>query len=86
MHLNVNCGTETLTHVLLLYSFHINFIYCPNTNKCSFPFSSTDGNPVTGEGYKSSSDFSTHTPSLNGANQVINKNRIPPGGFSSGLW
>ncbi|XP_046804577.1 microtubule-associated protein Jupiter isoform X2 [Lucilia cuprina] len=43
-----------------------------------------DGNPVTGEGYKSN-DFN-HTPSLNGANQVINKNRIPPGGFSSGLW
>ncbi|XP_046804580.1 microtubule-associated protein Jupiter isoform X4 [Lucilia cuprina] len=47
-------------------------------------FSKTDGNPVTGEGYKSN-DFN-HTPSLNGANQVINKNRIPPGGFSSGLW
>ncbi|XP_059219602.1 microtubule-associated protein Jupiter isoform X3 [Stomoxys calcitrans] len=45
-----------------------------------------DGNPVTGEGYNKSNDFSTHTPSVNGANQVINKNRIPPGGFSSGLW
>ncbi|XP_065363615.1 microtubule-associated protein Jupiter isoform X2 [Calliphora vicina] len=44
----------------------------------------SNGNPVTGEGYKSN-DFN-HTPSLNGANQVINKNRIPPGGFSSGLW
>uniref|UniRef100_A0A1I8QDL9 Microtubule-associated protein Jupiter n=1 Tax=Stomoxys calcitrans TaxID=35570 RepID=A0A1I8QDL9_STOCA len=49
-------------------------------------FSKTDGNPVTGEGYNKSNDFSTHTPSVNGANQVINKNRIPPGGFSSGLW
>lgn len=47
-------------------------------------FSKTDGNPVTGEGYKSN-DFN-HTPTMNGANQVINKNRIPPGGFSSGLW
>lgn len=25
-------------------------------------------------------------PPMNGANQVIMKNRIPPGGFSSGLW
>ncbi|XP_075145434.1 microtubule-associated protein Jupiter isoform X4 [Haematobia irritans] len=45
----------------------------------------SNGNPVTGEGYNKSNDFN-HTPSLNGANQVINKNRIPPGGFSSGLW
>ncbi|XP_037947580.1 microtubule-associated protein Jupiter isoform X11 [Teleopsis dalmanni] len=47
-------------------------------------FSKIDGNPVTGEGYnKPSLDG---TPSLNGAREVINKNRIPPGGFSSGLW
>ncbi|XP_075145432.1 microtubule-associated protein Jupiter isoform X2 [Haematobia irritans] len=49
------------------------------------PKTRRDGNPVTGEGYNKSNDFN-HTPSLNGANQVINKNRIPPGGFSSGLW
>ncbi|XP_073826089.1 microtubule-associated protein Jupiter isoform X11 [Musca autumnalis] len=49
-------------------------------------YSKTDGNPVTGEGYTKNNDFSNHTPSMNGANQVINKNRIPPGGFSSGLW
>lgn len=48
--------------------------------------SKTDGNPVTGEGYKPSNSFNNSVPSLNGANQVINKNRIPPGGFSSGLW
>ncbi|XP_073826082.1 microtubule-associated protein Jupiter isoform X10 [Musca autumnalis] len=46
----------------------------------------SNGNPVTGEGYTKNNDFSNHTPSMNGANQVINKNRIPPGGFSSGLW
>ncbi|XP_055849363.1 microtubule-associated protein Jupiter isoform X2 [Episyrphus balteatus] len=46
-----------------------------------------DGNPVTGEGYKpAGAEINTTIPSLNGANQVINKNRIPPGGFSSGLW
>ncbi|XP_058974192.1 microtubule-associated protein Jupiter isoform X1 [Musca domestica] len=50
------------------------------------PKTRRDGNPVTGEGYTKNNDFSNHTPSLNGANQVINKNRIPPGGFSSGLW
>ncbi|XP_037947571.1 microtubule-associated protein Jupiter isoform X3 [Teleopsis dalmanni] len=51
----------------------------PVTPKCR-----RDGNPVTGEGYnKPSLDG---TPSLNGAREVINKNRIPPGGFSSGLW
>ncbi|XP_018801222.1 PREDICTED: microtubule-associated protein Jupiter isoform X4 [Bactrocera latifrons] len=46
----------------------------------------SNGNPVTGEGYKPSNSFNNAVPTLNGANQVINKNRIPPGGFSSGLW
>ncbi|XP_059611998.1 microtubule-associated protein Jupiter isoform X2 [Phlebotomus argentipes] len=46
-----------------------------------------EGNPVTGEGYKpAGTEINTSIPSLNGANQVIIKNRIPPGGFSSGLW
>jgi len=45
----------------------------------------SDGNPVTGEGYKPG-EINTTVPSLNGNRQVINKNRIPPGGFSSGLW
>ncbi|KAG4078298.1 hypothetical protein HA402_013008 [Bradysia odoriphaga] len=52
-----------------------------------------DGNPVTGHGYIT--EINTAVPALNGGskpavmngtNQVINKNRIPPGGFSSGLW
>ncbi|XP_039434813.1 microtubule-associated protein Jupiter isoform X7 [Culex pipiens pallens] len=47
-----------------------------------------NGNPVTGEGYKSggAAEINTTIPSLNGSGHVINKNRIPPGGFSSGLW
>lgn len=46
-----------------------------------------DGNPITGEGYiRGAAQINTTVPALNGANQVINKNRIPPGGFSSGLW
>uniref|UniRef100_A0AAG5CUL3 Microtubule-associated protein Jupiter n=1 Tax=Anopheles atroparvus TaxID=41427 RepID=A0AAG5CUL3_ANOAO len=48
-----------------------------------------DGNPVTGEGYSKSNgaaEINTTVPSLNAGGHVINKNRIPPGGFSSGLW
>lgn len=51
--------------------------------------SSHNGNPVTGEGYSKSNgaaEINTTVPSLNGGGHVINKNRIPPGGFSSGLW
>ncbi|XP_030376145.1 microtubule-associated protein Jupiter isoform X2 [Scaptodrosophila lebanonensis] len=45
-----------------------------------------EGNPVTGEGYKpGANDYQQPAP-MNGANQVINKNRVPPGGYSSGLW
>lgn len=55
-------------------AFLIRFYFCFAEN----------GNPVTGEGFKP--EINTTVPSLNGTNQVINKNRIPPGGFSSGLW
>ncbi|XP_030564186.1 microtubule-associated protein Jupiter isoform X3 [Drosophila novamexicana] len=45
----------------------------------------SEGNPVTGEGYKpGATDFIQ--PANNGSSQVINKNRVPPGGYSSGLW
>ncbi|XP_030376150.1 microtubule-associated protein Jupiter isoform X7 [Scaptodrosophila lebanonensis] len=48
--------------------------------------SRSEGNPVTGEGYKpGANDYQQPAP-MNGANQVINKNRVPPGGYSSGLW
>jgi len=48
---------------------------------------STEGNPVTGEGYKAgANDFHQRQESSNGGTPVINKNRIPPGGYSSGLW
>jgi len=51
-----------------------------------------DGNPVTGHGYTTEINTAVpalngdRKPALNGTKQVINKNRIPPGGFSSGLW
>jgi hypothetical protein len=51
--------------------------------------SKTNGNPVTGEGYikPPTPEVITQVPALNGSrDHVINKNRIPPGGFSSGLW
>ncbi|XP_017083766.1 microtubule-associated protein Jupiter isoform X3 [Drosophila eugracilis] len=49
--------------------------------------SRSEGNPVTGEGYKAGgNDYHQRQESSNGGTPVINKNRIPPGGFSSGLW
>lgn len=48
-----------------------------------------EGNPVTGEGYKpGATDFicPAVARSAAGNRQVINKNRVPPGGYSSGLW
>uniref|UniRef100_A0A336L8L5 CSON006311 protein n=1 Tax=Culicoides sonorensis TaxID=179676 RepID=A0A336L8L5_CULSO len=48
-----------------------------------------NGNPVTGEGYMkpAQAEINTQVPALNGSrDHVINKNRIPPGGFSSQLW
>ncbi|XP_017062133.1 microtubule-associated protein Jupiter isoform X9 [Drosophila ficusphila] len=45
------------------------------------------GNPVTGEGYKAgANDYHQRQESNNGGTPVINKNRVPPGGYSSGLW
>lgn len=42
------------------------------------------GNPVTGEGYESPKS-NGNGPQLNGNNNIL-RNRVPPGGFSSGLW
>jgi hypothetical protein len=44
-------------------------------------------NPMNGDKF-AAREINTQIPSLNGNNDshVINKNRIPPGGFSSGLW
>ncbi|XP_030246101.1 microtubule-associated protein Jupiter isoform X3 [Drosophila navojoa] len=46
----------------------------------------SEGNPVTGEGYKAGGTDYIQPTHLNGGSQVINKNRVPPGGYSSGLW
>ncbi|KAH8346263.1 uncharacterized protein Dana_GF16635, isoform F [Drosophila ananassae] len=46
-----------------------------------------EGNPVTGEGYKpGANDFHQRADSSQGGTPIINKNRVPPGGYSSGLW
>ncbi|XP_033244626.1 microtubule-associated protein Jupiter isoform X1 [Drosophila miranda] len=52
-----------------------------------------EGNPVTGEGYRAGgTDYIKAAGSTNsgngdnGGNSVVNKNRVPPGGYSSGLW
>ncbi|XP_034663687.1 microtubule-associated protein Jupiter isoform X7 [Drosophila subobscura] len=59
--------------------------------------SRSEGNPVTGEGYRpggtdyiqaagSTNNGSNGGNNGNGGNSVVNKNRVPPGGYSSGLW
>ncbi|XP_017143100.1 microtubule-associated protein Jupiter isoform X9 [Drosophila miranda] len=55
--------------------------------------SRSEGNPVTGEGYRAGgTDYIKAAGSTNsgngdnGGNSVVNKNRVPPGGYSSGLW
>ncbi|XP_072933462.1 microtubule-associated protein Jupiter isoform X7 [Epargyreus clarus] len=46
---------------------------------------SREGNPITGDGYKSMNGQINTVTSLNGNSNMINS-RVPPGGFSSGLW
>ncbi|CAO1413098.1 unnamed protein product [Diamesa hyperborea] len=64
-----------------------NGILCENNKSKKMinnKFNRKDRNPVTGEGFKQASEINSQVPSL--GHQVVNKNRIPPGGFSSGLW
>ncbi|XP_068619793.1 microtubule-associated protein Jupiter isoform X4 [Battus philenor] len=46
---------------------------------------SREGNPITGDGYKSLNGQINTVTSINGSNNLIH-NRVPPGGYSSGLW
>ncbi|XP_020811457.1 microtubule-associated protein Jupiter isoform X2 [Drosophila serrata] len=49
--------------------------------------SRSEGNPVTGEGYKAGgTDYQHRQDTSHGGTPMINKNRVPPGGYSSGLW
>ncbi|XP_034835997.1 microtubule-associated protein Jupiter isoform X2 [Maniola hyperantus] len=45
-----------------------------------------EGNPITGDGYKSLNGQINTVTSLNGNSCSILHNRVPPGGYSSGLW
>ncbi|XP_047034756.1 microtubule-associated protein Jupiter isoform X1 [Helicoverpa zea] len=47
---------------------------------------SREGNPITGDGYKSMNGQINTVTSINGNSHMINSSRVPPGGFSSGLW
>ncbi|XP_050354870.1 microtubule-associated protein Jupiter isoform X3 [Nymphalis io] len=44
-----------------------------------------EGNPITGDGYKSLNGQINTVTSINGNSNILH-NRVPPGGFSSGLW
>ncbi|XP_022815364.1 microtubule-associated protein Jupiter isoform X3 [Spodoptera litura] len=45
-----------------------------------------EGNPITGDGYKSMNGQINTVTSINGNSLMGNSNRVPPGGYSSGLW
>ncbi|XP_053615515.1 microtubule-associated protein Jupiter isoform X9 [Plodia interpunctella] len=45
---------------------------------------SREGNPITGDGYKSLNGQINTVTSVNGSSGSFH--RVPPGGFSSGLW
>ncbi|XP_037301816.1 microtubule-associated protein Jupiter isoform X6 [Manduca sexta] len=47
---------------------------------------SREGNPITGDGYKSMNGQINTVTSINGTSSMIQHNRVPPGGYSSGLW
>nr|XP_018911320.1 PREDICTED: microtubule-associated protein Jupiter isoform X1 [Bemisia tabaci] len=46
----------------------------------------TDGNPVTGDGYEPTQVKETRTTTSAPASDLKPRQRVPPGGFSSGLW
>ncbi|CAH0760736.1 unnamed protein product [Diatraea saccharalis] len=43
-------------------------------------------NPITGDGYKSMNGQINTVTSVNGTNHIMHHSRVPPGGYSSGLW
>ncbi|XP_075984341.1 microtubule-associated protein Jupiter isoform X5 [Anticarsia gemmatalis] len=47
---------------------------------------SREGNPITGDGYKSMNGQINTVTSVNGTSHMIHHSRVPPGGYSSGLW
>ncbi|XP_047507978.1 microtubule-associated protein Jupiter isoform X1 [Pieris napi] len=49
------------------------------------PQAQREGNPITGVGYKSLNGQINTVTSINGNSSILH-NRVPPGGYSSGLW
>ncbi|XP_022114000.1 microtubule-associated protein Jupiter isoform X3 [Pieris rapae] len=49
------------------------------------PQAQREGNPITGDGYKSLNGQINTVTSINGHSSILH-NRVPPGGYSSGLW
>ncbi|XP_035453296.1 microtubule-associated protein Jupiter isoform X4 [Spodoptera frugiperda] len=48
--------------------------------------SQREGNPITGDGYKSMNGQINTVTSIHGNSLMSNPSRVPPGGYSSGLW
>ncbi|XP_041982637.1 microtubule-associated protein Jupiter isoform X3 [Aricia agestis] len=49
------------------------------------PAACREGNPITGDGYKSMNGQINMVTSINGNSSILH-NKVPPGGYSSGLW
>ncbi|XP_073959038.1 microtubule-associated protein Jupiter-like isoform X5 [Choristoneura fumiferana] len=58
----------------------------PLANGSASSTPSREGNPITGVGYKSLNGQINTVTSVNGNSNMIAHSRVPPGGYSSGLW
>ncbi|XP_038207534.1 microtubule-associated protein Jupiter [Zerene cesonia] len=59
--------------------------HSPKLNGSAMSTPSREGNPITGDGYKSMNGQINMVTSINGHSSILH-NRVPPGGYSSGLW
>ncbi|XP_032522414.1 microtubule-associated protein Jupiter isoform X5 [Danaus plexippus] len=59
--------------------------HSPKINGSATSTPSREGNPITGDGYKSLNGQINTVTSINGNSNILH-NRVPPGGYSSGLW
>ncbi|XP_022113999.1 microtubule-associated protein Jupiter isoform X2 [Pieris rapae] len=59
--------------------------HSPKMNGSASSTPSREGNPITGDGYKSLNGQINTVTSINGHSSILH-NRVPPGGYSSGLW
>ncbi|GBP59423.1 hypothetical protein EVAR_80750_1 [Eumeta japonica] len=59
--------------------------YLFNKERHTEELASKQGNPITGDGYKSMNGEINTVTGLHDRSSILH-NRVPPGGFSSGLW